>query len=60
VYVGPTSPIATWNAYWNYGRLDGLLLDAFGIRPTHTAPATARLLWKLDPKAGRRPPQPSA
>jgi kanamycin kinase len=40
--------VATWSAEWNYGPgWDGLLLDAYGIRPDAERTRYYRLLWDL-------------
>jgi kanamycin kinase len=40
--------VATWSAEWNYGPgWDGLLLDAYGIRPDPERTRYYRLLWDL-------------
>jgi kanamycin kinase len=42
--------IATWSSEWNYGPgWDGLLLDAYGIRPDPDRTRYYRLLWDLGP-----------
>lgn len=42
--------IATWSTEWNYGPgWDGLLLDAYGIRPDPDRTRYYRLLWELGP-----------
>jgi len=40
--------VATWSAEWNYGPgWDGLLLDAYGVRPDTERTRYYRLLWDL-------------
>jgi len=40
--------VATWSAEWNYGPgWDGLLLDAYGVRPDPERTRYYRLLWDL-------------
>jgi len=42
--------IATWSSEWNYGPgWEGLLLDAYGIRPDPDRTRYYRLLWDLGP-----------
>ncbi len=41
--------VATWSAEWNYGPgWDGLLLDAYGVRPDPERTRYYRLLWDLN------------